>query len=121
MPQARIKNKAGNFIEPKIASISEAASVEIPAHTRVSLTNTDAKNGYPLSSFTWIILYREQNYKKRSEEKAEALVRLLWWITHAGQKYAEPLDYAPLSEAAQARAEALIKSITYNGKPIREQ
>ncbi len=120
MPQAAIKNKAGNFVDPTISSISAAASVEIPTHTRVSLTNTAAENGYPLSSFTWIILYREQSYKKRSKEKAEELVKLLWWMTHAGQKYAEPLDYAPLSEAAQARAEALIKSITYKEKPVRE-
>ncbi len=120
MPQARIQNKSGNFIKPEIASISQAADVEIPAHTRVSLTNTGAENGYPLSSFTWIILYKEQNYRNRSKEKAEELVRLLWWMSHDGQKHAEPLDYAPLPEAAQKRAEELINSITYDGKSIRE-
>jgi phosphate transport system substrate-binding protein len=39
-------------------------------------------------------------------------------MTHEGQKYAEPLHYAPLSKAAVGKAEKLIKSITYNEKPI---
>jgi phosphate transport system substrate-binding protein len=45
-------------------------------------------------------------------------VKLLWWMTHEGQKYTEPLDYAPLSKRAVEKAERLIKSITYAGKPI---
>jgi phosphate transport system substrate-binding protein len=117
MPQALIKNATGNFIKPEIKSISQAANVEIPPHTRVSLTNTDAEQGYPISSFTWIIVYQEQNYGKRTNEKAEALMKLLWWMTHDGQKYATPLDYAPLPDPAVTAAEKIIKSVTFDGKP----
>jgi len=118
MPLALVKNKAGNFIKPGIQSISLAANVEIPSHTRVSLTNTDAEKGYPLSSFTWIILYREQNYNKRKREKAAAVVELLDWMIHGGQQYAAPLDYAPLPEAAVKRAEEVLESVTYEGETL---
>ncbi|HUL30423.1 MAG TPA: hypothetical protein VLZ03_08195 [Thermodesulfobacteriota bacterium] len=46
------------------------------------------------------------------------MVKLLWWMTHEGQKNAEPLEYAPLSRKAVEKAEKLVKSITYNGKAL---
>lgn len=121
MPQASIRNRSGKFIKPDIASISAAAEVEIPEHTRTSLTDTEADNGYPLASFTWLIFYREQQYDKREQAKARELLKLIWWMIHDGQKYAEPLEYAPLSQKAVAKAEALIKSVTYAGKPVPVQ
>ncbi|MFW5781854.1 MAG: phosphate ABC transporter substrate-binding protein PstS, partial [Candidatus Muiribacteriaceae bacterium] len=74
--------------------------------------------GYPIASFTWVIAYKEQRYNDRKEEEAKALVNLLWWMTHSGQKYAEPLKYAPIPSKAQKKAENVIRSITYNGKPV---
>jgi phosphate transport system substrate-binding protein len=118
MPYGTIKNKKGNFIQPSIASTSLAANTALPDDMKVDLTDTDAAEGYPISGFTWILVYKEQNYAGKAEEKAKALVNLLWWMTHEGQKYAEPLHYAPLSKAAVGKAEKLIKSITYKGTPI---
>ena len=118
MPYGTIKNKKGNFVKPTIASTSLAANTALPDDMKVDLTDTDAAEGYSISGFTWILVYKEQNYSDRKEEKAKALVNLLWWMTHEGQKYAEPLHYAPLSKAAVGKAEKLIKSITYNEKPI---
>jgi phosphate transport system substrate-binding protein len=46
------------------------------------------------------------------------LVKLVWWMTHEGQKYAEPMEYAPLSKAAVDKAEKLIRSVTYKGKAV---
>ena len=120
MPVASIRNKKGRFVQPGIASTSFAATVPLPEDTRVSLTNTDAPEGYPISSFTWVLVYQEQAYKRRSIEKADELVKLLWWMAHEGQKYAEPLHYAPLSAAAVKKAEKIIRSITYNGNPIQK-
>ena len=51
-------------------------------------------------------------------DKAKEVVNLLGWMTHEGQKYVEPLNYAPLPKAAVEKAEVLIKSITYNGEPL---
>jgi len=120
MPVAPIQNKKGKFVQPDIASTSLAANVTLPEDTRVSLTNTGASEGYPISSFTWVLVYQEQAYKKRAMEKAGELVKLLWWMTHEGQKYTDPLHYAPLPTQAVKKAEKIIKSITYNGKPIHK-
>lgn len=118
MPYGTVKNKKGSFVDPSIASTSLAANTELPDDMKVSLTDTDAQDGYPISGFTWILVYKEQNYGDKSEEKAKELVKLLWWMTHGGQKYADPLHYAPLSKKAVEKTEKLIKSVTYNGKPI---
>ncbi len=118
MPVGNIKNKSGNYIKPSIESVSKAAKVELPDDTRISITNTDAPAGYPISGFTWLIFYKEQKYGGRSEERARELLRLLWWVEHDGQDYAEPLHYAPLPEKAVKKAEVIIKSVTYNGKPL---
>jgi phosphate transport system substrate-binding protein len=118
MPYGIIRNKKGNFINPSIASTNLAANTALPDDMKVDLTDTDANEGYPIGGFTWIIVYKELNYAGRAEEKAKALVNLLWWMTHEGQKFAEPLHYAPLSKAAMGKAEKLIKSITYKKMPV---
>ena len=118
MPYGTVKNKNGRFVTPTIASTSLAADTNLPDDMRVSLTDTDASGGYPISGFTWILVYKEQNYADRSEEKAKELVKLLWWMTHEGQKHAEPLHYALLSKKAVEKAEKLIKSISYKEKPL---
>lgn len=120
MPYGTVKNKKGNFIVPTIASTSLAAETALPDDMKVNLTDTDAAKGYPISGFSWIIVYKELDYANRSAEKAKLVVNLLWWMTHKGQGYAEPLHYAPLSKAAVGKAEKLIKSITYKEKPIME-
>ena len=121
MPRAAIKNASGTFIEPTLDSTSRSAQSEIPADTRVSITNTSAADGYPISGFTWLIVYKEQNYNSRSREKAQALVNLVWWMTHEGQNYTKPLDYAPLPESAVDKTEAILRSITYDGAPVLQK
>lgn len=118
MPYGNVKNKKGSFIEPTLAATSAAANTTLPDDMKVSLTDSDSPQAYPISGFTWILAYKEQAYENRTQAKATDLVKLLWWMTHQGQKYAEPMEYAPLSPKATQKAEALITSITYNGKPV---
>ena len=118
MPFASIQNKSGKFIAPTVASTSAAGNITLPADSKVSLSNTDAADGYPISGFTWAIIYKEQNYNKRTAEKSEHLLKLLWWNIHEGQKYCADLHYAPLSPAAVTVAENILKSATFAGKPI---
>ncbi|MCX5817987.1 MAG: phosphate ABC transporter substrate-binding protein PstS [Proteobacteria bacterium] len=118
MPYGNIKNRAGKFVEPTPKSVSSAANVKIPDDTNVSLTDTDAKDGYPISGFTWLIFYKEQNYGGRSKEKAEVLSKLLMWMVGDGQKYVEPLQYSALSKEAADKAVKIIKSMTYKGTPL---
>lgn len=118
MPFAYVKNRAGNFIKPSVESLSEAAKVKIPDDTNISLTNTESPKGYPISSFTWIAFYREQNYGKRTKERAIALGNLLNWIVDEGQTYAKPLDYGPLSKEAMEKAKAVVRTMTFSGETI---
>jgi phosphate transport system substrate-binding protein len=118
MPYGVVKNKKGNFVTPTIPSTSKAADTNLPDDMKVSLTDTDAPEGYPISGFTWILVYKDQNYGDRTEEKARESVKLLWWMTHEGQRYTEPLEYAPLSKKAVEKAEKLIKSISYKSNVV---
>ena len=118
MAYAKVQNKSGNFITPNIASTSAAGNVQLPADSKIFLGNTDAAQGYPISGFTWALIYQEQGYIKRSQDRATNLVKLLWWNIHDGQQYCEGLHYAPLSPAAVTVAETILKSATFNGKPI---
>ncbi len=120
MTFANIRNKSGNFVSPSLESTTLAAQTKIPADTKVSLTNTDAPNGYPIASFTWLIVYKEQDYEKRDKNKIDALVDLLWWIVTDGQVFTSQLEYAPLSKEAQDKAKAIVKSITYKKKPVKK-
>ena len=118
MPYGMVKNKKGNFVTATISSTSKAADTNLPDDMKVSLTDTDAPEGYPISGFTWILVYKDQNYGDRTEEKAKEVVKLLWWMTHEGQKYTEPLEYAPLSKKAVEKAEKLIRSISYKNTRV---
>ncbi|MCK5741558.1 MAG: phosphate ABC transporter substrate-binding protein PstS, partial [Chlorobi bacterium] len=114
MPAALIQNKSGNFVAPSVESVSLAANIEMPDDTRVSLTNTDAEFGYPMSSFTWLILYKQMKF---SDAKAQTLMQMVDWMIHDGRKFAEPLHYAPLPDAAVDKAVKVLRSIRNNGKP----
>ncbi len=118
MPYGMVRNRNGNFVTATLASTSKAADTNLPDDMKLSLTDTDAPEGYPISGFTWILAYKDQAYGSRTEEKGKELVKLLWWMTHEGQKYTGPLDYAPLSKKAVEKAEKLIKSISYKSSAL---
>lgn len=118
IPSALVKNKSGNFIEASLKSISASAAVKLPADLRVSLTNTDAKDGYPITSFTYILLYEKQAYGDRSVEKAKGTVQLVDWMITRGQQFAEPLLYAPLPKEAAESALKRLKLVNFNSKTL---
>lgn len=119
IPTAQLQNKAGNFITPDTKSISAAASIDIPDDTRTMITNPDIADAYPISCFTWILLYQEQAYNNRSQEQAEATIRLVnWMIAPEAQKLTMQVNYSPLPETAVAKAKALLQTVTYNGTPV---
>jgi len=118
MAYGSIKNRRGRFVRPSIASTSAAMSSGLSSDMKATLTDTEAAEGYPVAGFTWVLLYKEQAYGGRVEEKARELVRLVRWMTREGQKYAEPMRYTPLPKAIEAKAETLIESVTYDGKSL---
>ncbi len=119
LPIALIKNKAGNYVGPSIENVSAAAAgtvAEMPEDLRTQITNADGANAYPISSYTYILAYKEQ----KDAAKGKALVDFLWWALHDGSRFAEDLHYAPLPAEVLKKVEVKINTISANGKPLRE-
>ena len=83
------------------------------------VTNSKAADAYPISCFTWLILYKEQAYGERTAKQAEATIQLLdWMINPQAQELTTHVHYSPLPASAVASAKNLLRSITYKGEPI---
>lgn len=120
IPSALLQNSSGNFVAANDKSISASAETEIPDDTRLIITNSNNPEAYPISTFTWIIVYKEQNYNKRTVEQAKTLASLLQFIiSKDGQDLAIKTHYAPLSAKAVEKTDAIIKSMTFDGQPIK--
>jgi phosphate ABC transporter phosphate-binding protein len=105
-----IKNKAGNFIEPTLESVSEAGAALVAAgkirpQLRYTLVDAPGDKSYPLSGTTWAVLFVKQG------AQAKALKSFLTWVLHEGQGFAKAMDYAPLPEGIVQLAEKNVESI----------
>ncbi|MDR1556405.1 MAG: phosphate ABC transporter substrate-binding protein PstS [Tannerellaceae bacterium] len=119
LPSALLQNRSGNFVTAGSKNITASAHAGIPADTRVSIVDSPVSEAYPISTFTWIIAYREQSYNKRTKANALALVDLLRYIiSDEGQDIASRTYYAPLPPAAREKAGAIIRSITFDGEEL---
>ncbi len=104
---AAVKNKAGKFIKADEDSVSAAAAgTAMPKDFRVSITNASGENAYPISTFTWLLVY-ENNPGKTGQ----VLRDFLTWMLNDGQKIAPQLGYAPLPDAVKSMVEKAILSI----------
>src|SRR5712671_1257165 len=118
LPAAWIKNAGGKFVEPSIDAVTAAAAASAamtPDDLRVSITNANGADAYPISSFTYILAYKDQ----QDATKGKAVVDFLWWGIHDGESFAKDLQYAPLPAEIVKRAEVKINSITAGGKSLR--
>ena len=109
---AMLKNAAGEYVAPAIASVTAAAagaSAKLPSTTdyRVSIVNASGTGVYPISSFTWIILYQKQP----DPVKGKTLVDFLRWALSDGQAMEAPLDYAPLPDAMRSDLMAKLDTV----------
>lgn len=109
-------NPAGKSIHASVETVSAAAASlkEVPADLRVSITNADGDQAYPISSFTWILLYKDQ----ADPAKGKALVDYLWWATHDGQTLSGSLTYAPLPKEFLPYVERSLQSVSADGKAL---
>ena len=119
IPYATIQNQHGEWVGPTAETISAAASGEIPADTRTSITNSNATGAYPIATFTWVIIYKEQNYSDRSKEQAVATLDLLQYIlSDNAQNITSEVHYAPLPAKAKELSLKNLKTVTYDGVTI---
>lgn len=116
---ADIRNARGEFVTPDTASISAAARTDIPHDTRTSLTDSPAEGAYPISCFTWMIVYKEQAYAGRSRAHAEALGGLLDYIlSDSAQSVTGQVHYAPLPAPVVELSRRNLRTMTFEGKPL---
>ena len=112
IPWAQLQNKSKKFLDPSLEGAAAAADVaNLPDNMEVSITDSSNPNAYPISGFTWILAYENQT----DPAKADAVAQLVNWMLTDGQKFAAPLEYAPLKGAAVKKAQALVKKIKANG------
>lgn len=115
---AAVQNASGNFVAPSLESASIAA--EGIAWTddtdfRVSITNPEGADAYPISSFTWLLIYRD-NPKEEAATRIRDFLR--WMITPEAQDQARRLFYAPLPARVVSLIDARIPTLRTGGRPI---
>ena len=106
---ADMKNAAGSFVTPTIDAVTAAAAGAVAKLSpttdyRVSIVNAAGKDAYPISSFTWLLVYKQQS----DATKGKKLLDFVRWALTEGEKSAASLDYAPLPAAMSKQ---LIKRI----------
>jgi phosphate transport system substrate-binding protein len=110
LPFASVKNAAGHYIVPSIASVTAAlATAKIPEDFRFSMVNPPGEQAYPIAGTTWLLVYQKQ----ADAQKGKKLVEFLKWAETKGQAMAPALNYAPLPEDLSQRVLKEIDSITY--------
>jgi phosphate transport system substrate-binding protein len=90
-----VQNAAGEFVKGSVDSVTKAAASAaptMPADFRMSITNASGPGAYPVSSFTWLLLYEDP----KDKASAKAMVDFMHWALTDGQKYCADLGYAPL-------------------------
>ena len=110
-----VKNKAGNFIQPCVATITAGTQgITYPPDLRVSLTDGPDPNAYPITGTTYALVYQNQT----DAAKAKALVNFFSWTLSNGQDDAASVNYAPLGKELQGLAMGMVQKITLNGGPV---
>lgn len=109
MSSAQIKNSSGEFVKANMQSVTEAAAGSLksmPDDFRVSITDATGKKAYPISSFTYLLVYQEMD-----NPKAEKIKKFIRWAISSGQKYASELKYAPLPQTLATKVGKRIDSV----------
>ena len=116
LPIAAIRNQAGQFVVASVPAVTAAAAgvaAKLPANTdyRISIVNAPGADSYPISSFTWILVYQHQ----RDETKGKKVVDFLNWALTDGEASASALDYAPLPSSMATTVKQRLTTIDYTG------
>jgi len=91
----QVQNMNGKFVKASIDSVTAAAAAaakQMPADYRVSITNAPGDAVYPISSFTWMLLYQDA----KDKAQAKAMVDFMKWALTDGQRFAGEMGYAPI-------------------------
>jgi phosphate transport system substrate-binding protein len=116
---AAVKNTAGQFVTPTLAAASAAAAnSKIPSDLTISTINAGGATTYPITSQTFVVVYKDMCKAGRSQQQAAAVKQFLTYGLGAGQQVEQQLDYAPLPAALLAKDKTQLAQMTCNGSPI---
>jgi len=112
---ASVKNQAGKYVLASLeGATAAAASLTGVSPTNFSITNAACDACYPITGFSWVMLYTSYS----DEAKGKAVVNLFKWLVTDGQNDSKDLEYAPLPTAVQQLALTNLKTIKANGKTV---
>ena len=114
---ARVMNRRGRYVPPTLEALERAAKSALarePEGSRLSIVDADDDDAYPIAALSLVIVPREP----RDRARGEALARFLWWAVHDGQRFAPSEGYAALPPELGARAEAALRSLRADGRPL---
>lgn len=102
MPTIAIENGAGEFVAPSTEAITRAAAdvtsrLGADRDFRLSIVNTAAAGGYPIASWTYVLVPR--HFEDCGH--ARALSDVLTWALIEGDSHARELHYAPLPDEVE--------------------
>jgi phosphate transport system substrate-binding protein len=116
---ADVKNKAGKFVTPTLQSVTAAGQgVKVPSDLRFTLGDSSDPASYPISSQTFVVVYKDPCKAGASKDQATGLVSFLNYVLGPGQDTIKKLSYAPLPSAIDTQAKAAVKTIVCNGSPV---
>ena len=110
LPYANVKNAAGRFVKPDLASTTAAAAgaaKSMPADFRVSITDAPGKDAYPISTFTWLLIPETMQDKA----KGDAIKDFMKWMLTSGQGMVEELSYARLPKEVVAQEQKALANL----------
>jgi len=112
LPFAEIRNQAGNYVLPTTQTIAAAAAQKPDiTPTDFSIVNQPGASSYPISGYSWALIYTHQ----RSQATGQVLVTMLDWLTHDGQAYAAANLYVPLPSQVRQLALTMLQQVTGPG------
>ncbi len=117
MAFGQVQNSAGRFVAPTLEAVTAAlagalAKMGPSTDFRISITNPDGANAYPIATMTWLLLHKSY----ADVTKAKALVQFVWWAETEGQTKAPALGYAPLPVQLRPWIQTRLRSITAGGR-----
>jgi phosphate transport system substrate-binding protein len=118
---AAVKNKAGQFVSPTLASTSAAAQgVKVPTNLGIKISNPAGAASYPITSQTFVVVSKDMCKAgiPGGEEAAKGVVKFLDYGLGSGQSILSQADYAGLPAAILAKSKAAVAALQCNGAPI---
>lgn len=111
MPYALLRNKAGKFLYPEIATVAAAAATKPNvSSTDFSIVDAPCPDCYPISGYSWVLLYKVPN----DPQRGTLVKQMMNWLVTKGQPIAKTVDYVPLPDNVQQQAETVLDQMQVN-------